>query len=361
MPDGNTIFEVSRTDIHKTRAIDEPTAELADGHVRLAVERFALTSNNVTYAIFGDMLGYWSFYPAAEDGWGRVPAMGYARVVESARDDVATGGLYSGWYPMARTVDIAAVPTGNGLRDDGAHRAEHAPVYRTLVATDRDPFHEPGEEAENRHALLRILFATSFLADDFFAESDYYGASRVIVMSASSKTAVGFAQRASARGVGEVVGLTSARNIEFVRALGYYDRVVTYDDIETLSPDVDSVSIDMAGNGAVLARVHDRLGDRLRYSMIVGKSHAGAEQGDPPSSGPAPELFFAPTQIQKRIEEWGAAGYEERMKQALLEFVAESAKWLGVTRTSGADGAERIWHDTIAGEVPPSIGHIVSI
>ena len=31
----------------------------------LAIDRFALTANNITYCVSGDMLGYWRFLPMA--------------------------------------------------------------------------------------------------------------------------------------------------------------------------------------------------------------------------------------------------------------------------------------------------------
>ena len=36
----------------------------APGQVCFRIDRFALTSNNITYALIGDMLGYWTFFPA---------------------------------------------------------------------------------------------------------------------------------------------------------------------------------------------------------------------------------------------------------------------------------------------------------
>src|SRR3712207_7802692 len=48
-------------------------------------DRFGLTANNVTYAVMGDAIGYWSLFPASEDGWGRVPVWGYGDVVASDR------------------------------------------------------------------------------------------------------------------------------------------------------------------------------------------------------------------------------------------------------------------------------------
>ena len=50
----------------------------APGQVCFRVDRFALTSNNITYALIGDMLGYWTFFPA-EAPWGHIPVMGFDR------------------------------------------------------------------------------------------------------------------------------------------------------------------------------------------------------------------------------------------------------------------------------------------
>ena len=41
-----------------------------DGQALVTVERFALITNNLTYAVLGDELGYWQLFPAAP-GWGR--------------------------------------------------------------------------------------------------------------------------------------------------------------------------------------------------------------------------------------------------------------------------------------------------
>ena len=70
--------------------------------------------------------------PAAHDPatWGRVPAMGWAEIVESANPDLPIGGRYYGWFPMATSVTFTATATRDGFRDDGAHRQSHAPVYR---------------------------------------------------------------------------------------------------------------------------------------------------------------------------------------------------------------------------------------
>jgi len=361
----NTIIEVDRSAIGETRLLDEPEPPLDDGQIRLRIDRYAVTANNISYAAFGDALGYWDFFPAAH-GWGRVPAMGWAEIVESANPDLAVGGRYYGWYPMARSITMTATPTADGFRDDGEHRQAHAPVYRAYVETGHDPFYDTAPDGEDRHALLRGLFLTGFLADEFFGDSGgsggvYFGAGRVIVLSASSKTAIGFAQRAHQRGLAEVVGVTSAGNREFVDGLGYYDTAVTYDEIDSIGDDTDAVSIDMAGDPAVLAAVHRRLGDRLRYSMIVGASHNDAAPAATTElPGPAPQFFFAPTAGGRLGGLWGRAEFAQRSGAALAQFVDGSRSWLTVEHRHGSAGGRQAWIDVHAGVIPPDVGLVVS-
>jgi hypothetical protein len=357
----NVTLQVDRARHGVTRIVESGLPALAPGQVRFRVERFAVTANTVTYATTGDLLGYWDFFPTGDPGWGCVPAMGWAEIVESRHPDVPAGGRYYGWYPMARYVEMTVTPTADGLRDDGAHRAAHAPVYRAYVATDRDAFHQPGTDAEDRHALLRGLFITGWLAEDYFDDNDWFGARRVVVLSASSKTAVGFAYCADRRAALEIIGVTSARNHAFTHALGCYDEVVTYDDVAVIPAHAPVVCIDMAGSGPVLAAVHSRFGDQLRHSMAIGRSHHEAPARAKDLPGPKPAFFFAPTQVKKRVQEWGPRGYQERVASAVKQFADWSRGWLRVQHSSGAAGAAATWSEVHAGRVAPDVGHIVSL
>jgi hypothetical protein len=299
-----------------------------------------------------------------------VPAVGYAEIVESRHPDLAVGGRYHGWYPMAESVVFTATPRRDGFRDDGEHRRAHAPIYRAYTRTDLDPFHDDAPDGEARHALLRVLFLTGFLAEEFFADSGgatetgaapFFGADQVIVLSASSKTAIGFAQRAARRDGPTVVGLTSPANADFVRGLGYYDSVVPYDEIGSIEA-VDSILIDMAGNPAVLGAVHAHLGDRLRYSMMVGKSHHDAA---PPAAasglaGPAPVFFFAPSEVERRVAAWGVEEYQRRTVDATNEFIDGSRSWMTIDERTGRDGPASAWASVHGGDVAPSVGIIAS-
>jgi Protein of unknown function (DUF2855) len=374
-PSTNHVLEIRRRSIGDAEVHEEPLADLQPGEIRLRVDRFAVTANNVSYAGAGDLLGYWDFFPSSDPAvWGRVPAVGFAEIVESRHPDLAPGGRYHGWFPMAETVTFTATATADGFRDDGAHRQAHAPIYRAYTRTDLDPLYDDRPDGEDRHALLRVLLLTGFLADEFFADSGgatadgaapFFGAEQVIVLSASSKTAIGFAQRAAKRDGLAVIGLTSARNADFVRSLGYYDTVVTYDRIDDPDsgvPLVDSVVIDMAGNPDVLAAVHQRLGERIQHSMMIGKSHhdatPSADAGAMP--GPAPQFFFAPTELDRLVQAWGAPEYQRRTAEATHEFIDASRAWMTIDERRGPDGPASAWRSVHGGEVAPDVGVVAS-
>lgn len=366
-------LEVARTDIGTTRIVEEAQLGLEPGQARLSIDRFAVTANNITYAVFGEVLGYWDFFPTNDPEWGRVPAMGWATVLESDVQGVAVGSRYYGWFPMASDVVFTPTVIPEGFRDDGQHRAAHASVYRTYVLTTADPMYPDSDEgidgsledAEDRHALLRGLALTGFLAEEFFADGGgtdevYFGASQVVVISASSKTALGFADRAQKRGGVRVVGITSERNREMVESTGLYDTVATYDEIDGLETEGGAVSIDMAGNPAALAAVHACFGDALAHSMTVGRSHHDAEKSSgEPLAGPEPKMFFAPAEVSRRAKQWGREEYADRCADAIKSFAKVSRDWLTVEQRSGAEGAQSAWTDVHAGSVAPDTGVVV--
>ncbi len=350
-------LEVNRQDLAQTRVLDADMPELAPGQVRMRVERFALTANTMTYALTGDLLGYWNFFPGPDPGWGRVPAMGWAELVASRHPDLPVGGRYYGWFPMASHVDFQASPTAEGFRDDGGHRQGHAPIYRAYTETARDPLYEAGADAESRHALLRGLMQTAFLADEALADRQYHGASSVLVTSASSKTAIAFAERASLRPGLRVIGLTSPGNREFVASLSCYEEVVTYPDVSSIDAAQPSVIVDMAGDTGLLARLHAHLGAGLRHSMAIGRSHHDAPRQQI-AGEIQPEFFFAPTQAQTLLKRWGSARYFASVAEALAAHVAGSRKWLQIEAVRGAGAIEQAWQELHAGRVAPSRGLI---
>jgi len=353
-------LEIDKHEIARTRRVDTPTAPLPPGRARLRIDGFALTTNNVTYAVFGDALQYWSFFPTADPAWGRVPVWGFAEVVETTAPDCAVGERLYGYFPMASELVIEPGRADDrGVADLAPHRQAMAGAYNRYTRCATDPVYDAAREAQQM--LLYPLFFTSFVVDDFFAGRDDFGADAMIVSSASSKTAIGVAFLAHRRGR-RVIGLTSPANRDFVEGLGIYDAVVDYADAPGLGAGTAGF-VDIAGNADVVRAVHTAYGDRLAHSMIVGGTHWDhtATATDAALPGPRPEFFFAPTQVAQRTAEWGRDELDRRMGAAWTAYSDWTDRWLDVRPIVGSDAVAAAWGELVAGHIDPRVGYVGSI
>ncbi len=349
-------FQVRRDDLRTTRfaAPDPKSLEPANGQALLRVDHFAFTANNITYAVAGDLMSYWNFFPA-ESGWGRVPVWGFADVAASRCAGVAEGMRLYGYYPMSTHLVVTPVrPDSAGFIDGSEHRAPMAGAYNQYRAV------VSGEGGEEAQMLLQPLFVTAFLIDDFLADSRFFGARTALLSSASSKTAYGLAHQLAQRGGIEVVGLTSPGNRAFVAGLGCYDRTVTYDAIASLDPGVPALFVDMAGNGAVQSAVHHHFGANLIHSLSVGMTHWEHTKREKSLPGAEPSFFFAPNQLKKRFGDWGAEGFQQRIGSAFGAFRAQADRALRVVR-GGRTEVQPVYLDTLEGRIAPDAGHVLTL
>jgi hypothetical protein len=355
-------FLVDRDDFRRTRVVDVEPAPLGEGEVRLRVDAFGFTANNVTYAAAGDLIGYWTLFPAPDldDGvhWGRVPVWGFADVVESQCEGVGEGERLFGYLPMSTELVIRPTKVATGSLSDGAeHRASLPPVYNNYERCAATAGYRADREAEQM--VYRPLFFTSFLIDDFLVDHGYFGASTVVLGSASSKTAFGTAHLLHGRGDVTVVGLTSPGNAGFVEGLGCYDRVVTYDDLGSLPPG-PAVFVDMSGNSSVVRAVHEHYGADLAHSAIVGLTHwDGPQRGADPMPGPAPTMFFAPSQIEKRRADWGPGVMEQQIGAAWGPFLEQVAGWIEIRHASGPEAVRDVYLELLENRTRPDTAHVL--
>ena len=360
MPDTIGIdFLVEKKDWSKVEIAESSRPSLEEGDVLFAVDRFALTSNNISYAVVGDFLGYWKFFPAPE-GLGRIPVMGYGDVIESRHPEIESGTRCFGFFPMSRFLRIQpGRVSASQIMDGAAHREGLADAYNQYSPVGMDPLHDAGHE--DAMALLRGLFMTSFLADDSLEESYQAGVSSVLISSASSKTSIALAFCIARSQRARAIGLTSARNLEFVRGLGCYDEVVTYEEIESLDGSISAGFVDMAGNGDVIRRIHTHWGDDLRFSMAIGATHWQAGNANEALPGPKPEFFFAPAQIAKRSKEWGPGEMQKRLGEGWRSFRDFSEGWLEIRNHQGPKALRDIYREVLEGRSHPASGHMVSL
>ena len=361
-------FIVKKSDLAQTQLVASVAAPLQSGQVRLQIDLFSLTANNITYASFGDAMKYWDFYPR-DDEWGVIPVWGFANVTQSLCEGVAVGQRFYGYFPMASSVTLTPArvsPAGFSVGD--GPRSQLAAVYNSYANCATDPFYAHGSEAVQ--CLLRPLFITSWLIDDFLADNNFYSSQAVLLSSASSKTAYGAAFCLSQQPADQrpkIIGLTSPGNAAFSESLGCYDQIVTYDQLETLSATLHCTYVDMAGNAALRLRIHTHF-KQLQYSCSVGGTHVQELGGAKGLPGPKATLFFAPAQIAKRRDDWGGAVLNQRLVQSWQAFVQRienkngqpGATWLDV-ETHTVATAHAAYASLLKGHLSPRNGQVWSL
>ena len=170
-----------KNDINACHIRESPPLTLADGDILMKIDKFSFTANNKSYAEAGKSLRYFDFWPSDDETMGRVPVWGLATVVVSRHSQIEVGKRAYGYFPIS---SYAVLRPGRvsalGFTDVSAHRAELPAVYNGLNFCDADPLYVP--QAEDAMLLLRPLFLTSWLLDDFLEHNQFFGASTVTIV-----------------------------------------------------------------------------------------------------------------------------------------------------------------------------------
>ncbi|RZV60184.1 MAG: DUF2855 family protein [Pseudomonadales bacterium] len=356
-------FQVKQNKFSEHRVVqDNHEQALQDGEVMAKVESFAFTANNITYAVAGDMIGYWKFFPPIgndADGWGVIPVWGFAEITESKADGVSKGDRLFGYWPPADTLKMKPVKVNPQSFIDGSEHRQELPVgYNVYRFADKAG--QKDARADNERSLLFPLFLTGFLIWDAVKEASWYGAKQIIVLSASSKTSLGLAYAlADDADAVPTIGLTSKGNVDFVNSLGVYSKVATYDDVTALDSSVPTTIVDMAGNNELLGKLHKHFGDNMKFTVNVGLTHWENAAPNPDVIAERSEFFFAPGQMQKRIKDWGAEGFDKKLNSFVLDTAEKCRSWLSVKEVSGLGGLESIYNAVCEGSANPNEGIIV--
>ena len=364
MTDQTTLC-VNRTNLKSLTPVHRQMDALAADHIRVRLTSFALTANNVTYMVTGDLIGYWKFFNPADygidgDNLGRMPVWGFAEITESHVSGLELGARIYGFFPVTDYFDIKPIKLNpHGFSDGADHRLPLHSIYNRYTRVDADPSFGGG--FDDLQPILRPLFTTSFLIDDFLERENFFGAEQVLLLSASSKTALGTAFCLAQRDGIEVTGLTSERNKAFVQKTGFYDAVESYDSITDLNPDVKTVIVDMAGNGDVSKITYDHFEENIVYNCMVGKSHW--DGGKPPkiAAGAPPVMFFAPDQAQRRIKDWGPDGFAQNLGAQWIPFCRSAKDWMDIEKHEGVDAFMPVYKALLAGDIPANAGQLMRL
>ena len=348
---------VNRAAFDKAKIVERDVPALAEGEVLVKTGEFALTANNITYAFAGDMIGYWKFFPEADAGWGVVPVWGFGEVVASRCPELPVGGRFWGFLPMASHVVMKPVKVReHGFVDGAEHRQGLPVIYNDYQRTHNDA---PALAAiPDERSLLFPLLITSYLIADYLEDNALFGAEQVIISSASSKTGFGTAHYTGtlANRPGQIIGLTSAANVDFTLSLGLYDAVITYDQLGSLDNALPTAYVDMSGNSDVRAKLHHHFGDNMKASISVGATHWEAPRSNVELPGAKPTMFFAPSQIVKRNADWGPGVLLGKAQAANIAFAATLSDLVRVTHFEGAQAVKAQYEAMVSGATPPAQG-----
>ncbi len=357
-------FLVNTQNLQDAQLVEKTYAEeLSPNEVLLRIDKFSFTSNNITYGVAGERMNYWKFFPTRK-GFGIIPAWGFADVMISNHPDIQVGQRFYGYYPMSSHLVVTVNhSTKKGFVDAAEHRQALPTIYNFYTDTAQDHAHTP--QTEDLISLFRPLFVTSFLIDDHLSEQNFYGATQIVLTSASSKTAQALAfllaRRKKAHNLNfNLVGLTSKTNLPFVEQLGWYDQTLAYEQIEHLDEQDKFVVVDFAGNHNTQFRLQSRLKDHLLYNCLVGLADWQNMRGEPPLPRKG-EFFFAPTYAEKRQQLWGLAEFQQKVSTAWQQFVTSVHSHIAIGEPIGADKLEQLYLDMLNGSVDPRLGNMVSL
>jgi hypothetical protein len=363
-PIKNPQLQVSKDVFFKNRIAEAPDTEmkLEHGDVLLKIDSFAYTANNITYAVVGDTLGYWKFFPAMGENtarWGVIPVWGFAEVVASRSEDIPVGDRLFGYFPPARHVKMTPVGISERRFIDGAaHRTELPKGYNIYQRVLNEKNYDPAFDRE--HMLLFPLMMTSFCLWNALKEANWHGAKQIIILSASSKTSIGlgYALQADADAP-SLIGITSDRNLDKIKRIGIYDQCLSYNTITGIDAEIPTAIVDMSGNTSVLAALHTQLGDKMKFTHNVGFTHWTNAKPQEGIIKDRSAFFFAPGHIRKLLKEWGAERFERETSTFLMTTASKARAWLKFRQVNGLEELAAIHPAVCQGTIPSDEALIV--
>lgn len=349
--------------------------DLLDGFVELQIQRFALTSNNITYAVMGDSFNYWDFFPAHKNKesnqeplqYGVLPVWGVAVVINSKVKGITRGSRYFGFFPA--TTHILVKPnslTQNSFVDSVDHRADLPLAYNQYtILANNDELTPEAIQSENERMLLYPLHITSFLLYEYFNDLAWLSSKQVLILCASSKTAIGLAYGIKDRLIDlNLVGMTSSNKVKTLQELELYDEVIAYTNVNKINFTLPTVVIDMSGNVQLEVELKSMLGDNMIHYSKVGLTHNVSTKLKRPKTKIADErteVFFAPTQIKKLIDILGYSEFKQLSTNYLTKSFDFTGKWLNYQYIYGLEQMIKIYPDVLNGKIPANIGLIINL
>lgn len=233
--------------------------------------------------------------------------------------------------------------------------------------------------------LYRPLFWTAFWCEDWLHSTMYRGATRVVISSASSKTAFCLAyliRKRKVEGI-QIIGMTSKGNVAFTKGLGLYDEVVEYSTF-TEAPCMNAherkfVYIDVSGNDTLNQRVfaHFAKGGKLVAGVALGLTNLAPTSKEAPTTNwstntfAAPfaavgavtslEQFFMPEWLTIRVKQLSIPEITDMQRRAWIDLMQDCPSWIQLARVAGQKNVVDAYLNVAKGGIGPEKGYIWSL
>lgn len=385
---------------------------LAPSSIRFRTRILGQTVNNLTYARMGMFMGWYDIYPLPSDipapfndskKYGRVPAWGYAEVIESTVPGINPGYTIYGYIPTSTGIETVRVEfaSHNGTKIDNQiivldeHRQHVWKIYNRyrLCAPLSELEKEPGLKSLGYDALMSALFGTGYCINRYaFAweegnrihpsgegewsaqDADLRGAT-VVVLNASGKTGMSFAynlrqDRPVEYQPAKVIGVGSPASVSILEKSKLYNMVVQNTEFEETSADVVQwkttriVLLDFGARvGALEPWLNSLKATSIPFARItIGSAPAvpdpeAVKKGRPDRSGM--NMVHASLLRDKGIA-IGGAGYFEEFDRAFEGF-KNDVQTLQLAWREGLEGWAEGWDQYCKDEIRANMGMVYKI
>lgn len=356
-------FLISKSDLKRCKiSSSDLDINLEANQVLLKVKQFALTTNNISYALVGDMMGYWNFFPTKDESWGNLPAWGFSEVIQSNHENLKIGDRLFGFVPASTHLLIEAKTIKPGIiLDDSLHRSKFPSIYNQYQIFNSILY---SSKIQLYWPIFYPLFLTAFLLEKSLADDAFFDADTVIVSSASSKTAISlaFAIQLLRNNHLQVIGLTSTANLDFVKNLECYQQVFSYESIFSLSKDLSAVYVDIAGNSILMNQIHHHL-RKLKFCYMLGATHWKSWHGLKPNIKDDSKLkfFFAPDEFEERISKDGLQDFQKDFGDIWQKFLEKHNESIQIDIVTNDQMIKQIYTTALEGNLKPNYGCIISL
>lgn len=348
---------------------------LQDGEVLIRVVSFVFTANTITYAIAGKSpLQYFKHFPVPvsvpdAEKYARPVCWGTGVVVTSRCGNVPVGSRLHGLFAFAPFVTLQPTRVKAGSFVDGAsHRRGLLEPYLTYSFSGHGPYKGLTPDEEAFQLADGGLFSTGWSMSQQ-VDVDPAKPGTLLVTSASSRTAYSAAFTAKFHNQPvRVVGLTSSKNVGFVRSLGVYDVVCAYSDVLSVKRDDARPGVavfDLAGDRSILQDVYRHFQGDITSCGMVGGTHARNSTGHAGkldlygSAAPQGFIVFAATKAIANAR--GRDKSAPMLVAAAAAFKAERMPRTQIKRVHGSVAVLEVFEKMVRDEIAPGSLMICSL